>query len=158
MISNIICSQYNIQNQTRPAASGGQPLLTQPSLSAPKPDTDRFSLAHFAGPKLGDSYTKSDVLNQLWKEAHTINLNDPNATGGLCFDPTEEDLARLAQQAEARGLDGQMDFSKISSDFSKTLPPAPWRWRGSSSEISPARPWSRSVGSWRKWSSRGKPS
>ena len=121
MISNIICSQYNIQNQTRPAASGGQPLLTQPSLSAPTPDTDRFSLAHFAGPKLGDSYTKSDVLNQLWREAHTIDLNGPNDTGGLCFDPTEEDLARLAQQAEARGLDGQMDFSKISSDFSKTF-------------------------------------
>ena len=39
----------------------------------------------------------------------------------LCLDPTEEDLARLAQQAEARGLDGQMDFSKISSDFSKTF-------------------------------------
>ena len=33
----------------------------------------------------------------------------------------KEDLARLAQQAEARGLDGQMDFSKISSDFSKTF-------------------------------------
>lgn len=127
MITSITCEKYNIQNHASTRYLGvalpddGQSLISQPSLSTPAQNTDRFSLAHFSSPKLGDPYTKADVLNQLWREAHTINLDDANATGGLCFDPTEEDLTQLAQQAEARGLNEQIDFSKISSDFSKTF-------------------------------------
>lgn len=79
--------------------------------------TDQYSLNHFASPKPGEDYTKSDVLMQLWKEAHTINLNDPNSTVGLCLDPTEADLAALENQLEADGLGGQINFSQVSGDF-----------------------------------------
>lgn len=124
-VANITCERYNIQNHTPYNSSissdGRQSVITQPSLSTPARNTDQFSLAHFTAPELGASYTKSDVLNQLWKEAHRIDLNDPNATAGLCFDPTDADLERLAQQAQARSLDGQVDFSKIADDFSKAF-------------------------------------
>lgn len=122
MIPAIVCSEYNIQNHTpyHPASSfsvNGQPLLSQPGLSAPA--MDRYSLEHRPAPKMGEAYTKSDALMQLWEDAHIIDLNDPNAKAGLCMDPTETDLARLAQQMETRGLDGQIDFSKVSGEFSK---------------------------------------
>ena len=118
--------QYNIQNYTRYSQydSSVRDFLSQPSLSSPSQDfMDRFSLAHFSAPKMGEEWTKSDVLKQLWVEAHVIDLNDPDASAGSRLnpigpDPTEEDFAELIQQMEARGLNGEVDFSRVASDFS----------------------------------------
>ena len=112
---------YNIRNHIAYNPLGatqgkGQSLTAQADLSSPQV-TDQYSLNHFASPKLGEDYTKSDILMQLWKEAHTINLNDPNSTMGLCLDPTEADLAALESQLEADGLDGRINFSQVSGDF-----------------------------------------
>lgn len=123
MSASINLISYNIRNHTAYNPLGAtqgkeQGLMTQPSLSTPKM-TDQFSLNHFASPKLGEDYTKSDALMQLWKEIHTINLNDPNSTAGLCLDPTEADLTALEKQLEAGGLNGQINFSQVSGDFEK---------------------------------------
>lgn len=114
---------YNIRNRTAydplgTAHGKGQGLIAQPSLSAPQV-SDQFSLDHFASPKLGEDYTKSDALMQLWKEAHTIDLNDPNSVVGLCFDPTEADLDALENQLETGGLCEQIHFSQVSRDFER---------------------------------------
>ena len=117
--------QYNIQNYTRYSQydPSVRDLLSQPSLSTPSKFMDRFSLAHFSAPKMGEAWTKSDVLKQLWVEAHAIDLNDPDASAGprlgpIGLNPTEEDFAELARQMEAQGLSGEVDFSRVASDFS----------------------------------------
>lgn len=121
MSASINLISYNIRNHIAYHPLGatqgkGQSLTTQANLSSPQV-TDQYSLNHFASPKLGEDYTKSDALMQLWKEAHTINLNDSNSTVGLCMDPTEADLAALENQLETDGLGGQINFSQVSGDF-----------------------------------------
>ena len=107
--------QYQIAHNTAGYPGIHQGVLRQPSLSAPAPaqQTDRFSLDHFQSSQLGGSFDKRDVLTQLWRDAHAIDLNDPERFAGLCFDPTEEDLADLADQMEAQGLNGAIDFGKL---------------------------------------------
>ena len=121
MSASINLISYNIRNHIAYHPLGatqgkGQSLTTQANLSSPQV-TDQYSLNHFASPKLGEDYTKSDALMQLWKEAHTINLNDSNSTVGLCMDPTEADLAALENQLKTDGLGGQINFSQVSGDF-----------------------------------------
>lgn len=114
--------QYNIENRTayNPlGAKSDNEMFSQPSLSAPAQQTDRFSLAHFDAPQLGDSVDERDVLMQIWRDAHTIDLNDPDRFTGLCFDPTEEALDNLAHQMETQGTNGQIDFHRIANDFSQ---------------------------------------
>ena len=114
--------QYQIVNRTayHPlGAPNDNELFSQPSLSAPAQQTDRFSLAHFDTPRLGDSVDKRDVLMQLWRDAHSIDLKDPGRFTGLCFEATEEDLDHLAHQMETQGMNGQIDFDRIANDFSQ---------------------------------------
>lgn len=121
MTLNISLTQYNIENHVSynslSSTLSKDSSMFQPSLSEPSQNSDNFSLEHFNTPKLGDSCTKSDVLLQLWRDTHTINMNDSSYSGGLCFDPTEEDLDNLVQQMKLSNLNGQIDFSKISNDF-----------------------------------------
>ncbi len=104
---------------------GGRSPASQPSLSAPEQSAVRFalehSLEHFRTPKLGEAYTKSDVLMQLWKDAHSFDLNDPNCSIGICFDPTEKDLQDLVQQMRSRGSNGQINFSEIAKSLANAF-------------------------------------
>lgn len=123
MISSVSLIQYNIKNYTShstiPSLQGDRSPV--PSLSSSSQNSDHLSLHHLSPPKLGDTYTKSDVLLQLWKDTHSIDLNDPNSFAGLCFDPTEKDLADLEDQMKTQGLNGKINFDRISSEFSKVF-------------------------------------
>jgi len=93
----------------------------QPSLSASAQGADRFSLEHFRTPKLEEAYTKSDVLLQLWKDAHSANLNDPSCSIGICFDPTEEDLTALEEHMRSQSRNDQINFSQIANHFANVF-------------------------------------
>lgn len=123
MLLGVQPQQYNISNYTpySPLGTGNNSQLAQPSLSAPGSQIDSFSVAHFDTTKLGDSYDKEDALMQLWRDAHTIDLNDPNNFSGLCFDPTEEDLTALTQQLGIRGTNEPIDIEKIAGEFSEVF-------------------------------------
>lgn len=118
MISSIFLTQYSIKNYTSPNPKDTSTPSFGPSLSSSSQNSDSFTLDYFSS-KLGDTYTKSDVLLQLWQDAHSISLNDPNSFSGLCFAPTEQDLADLAHQMELHGLNEEIDFGKISNEFSE---------------------------------------
>jgi len=106
-------------------SQGGRSPASQPSLSAPEQSAVSFtqvhSLEHFRTPKLGEAYTKSDVLIQLWKDAHSANLNDPSCSPRICFDPIEKDLTALEEHMRSHGSNGQIDFSKIANDFANVF-------------------------------------
>jgi len=114
-------TEYNITNRdsyyARNTPQGERSPASQPSLSASAQGADRFSLEHFRTPKLGDAYTKSDVLLQLWKDAHSANLNDPNCSIGICFDPTEKDLAALEAHMRSQSRNDQINFNQIANHF-----------------------------------------
>ncbi len=121
--------EYNIISRdsydARNTPQGGRSPASQPSLSAPEQSADRFtqvhSLEHFRTPKLGDAYTKSDVMIQLWKDAHSFNLNDPNCSPRICLDPTEKDLTALEEQMRSQGRNDQINFSKIANHFANVF-------------------------------------
>ena len=69
MSTSINLISYNIRNHIAYNPLGatqgkGQSLTAQADLSSPQV-TDQYSLNHFASPKLGEDYTKSDVLMQI---------------------------------------------------------------------------------------------
>lgn len=123
MLLGIQPQQYNISHYTPNSSLGADnhSQLAQPSLSTSTPQMDSFTVEHFGTPKLGDSYGKQDALMQLWRDAHTIDLNDPNSFSGLCFDPTEEDLTALTQQLGICGTNEPIDMEKIAGEFSEVF-------------------------------------
>jgi len=118
-------TEYNIISRNPSdlpkTTQGERSPASQPSLSASAQGADRFSLEHFRTPKLGDAYTKSDVLLQLWKDAHSANLNNPSCSIGICFDPTEEDLTALEEHMRSQSRNDQINFGQIANHFANVF-------------------------------------
>lgn len=128
MAASIIVSQYHISNHTpyNPlgATTGkGQALISQPGLSAPgqlDASSPIGALGRFDRAP-GSVMSKEDALNQLWRDEHRIDLNQPDKKYSLYFGTDTSAFLEFQHQLETEGLSGKVDWARVSDYFAAKL-------------------------------------